>query len=636
MDAVGQYRSTAERIFGAGCVFEFSQVPGRFVEREGAHQGAGLHLVAHDDSLQGAGVGIGADFNRARVEGAGRGGLGTVEGVVDGGVALRAQRSLDAVLAVVDGILALYLEEVFGVVEAHGVVDFENVADVVEEPVVVFILQLVPLHFAQSGEAGENHVFELVVGRHVFGPDVGLCTQNVLGLLFGELLGHGVELVDQVYRVVSADGEGFALGVARLVVVEVERTGGGHDDVVSLFGSFDTVADAAPRHDGGMGREAALHDFVPTDHLTAVVVEEFLYALGYVALQVVLGRAVLIVFETQLLDAGLAGGALLPTQFGALVAADMNVFRGENIHHLEQYVFDKFEGLVLTGAEHIVADAPLSRNLIRATGAAQLGVGGQGGHHVAGQVDFGDDGDTQVGGILHDVAQLVLRIESAVGGVVVVVPLFGNHRFAAHAAHLGQAGVFLDFDAPALVVGEVPVQRVELVHGHDVENAFHLVGREEVAGYVQVEAAVSESRSVVDGCAGNRPVGIGCQRVAIDGGREQLFDGLQGKAYAVGGSCGNFDFALTDVQAVSLVGQIGVCLHHDGVVAFFIGKLQLHAAGLLELVGKLLQYAGYLVAAFGRDKYLCPFVKGESPRYLFDVVGVGNQVVTVFFALAGD
>ena len=29
-------------------------------------------------------------------------------------------------------------------------------------------------------------------------------------------------------------------------------------------------------------------------------------------------------------------------------------------------------------------------------------------------------------------------------------------------------------------------------------------------------------------------------------------------------------------------------------------------------------------------------LKGESPRYLFDVVGVGNQVVTVFFALAGD
>ena len=237
-----------------------------------------------------------------------------------------------------------------------------------------------------------------------------------------------------------------------------------------------------PRHD--MMVASALHNLVPTDHLTAVVAEELLDTLGYVALQVVFGRAVLIVFETQLLDAGLAGGALLPTHFGALVTTDMNVFRGENIHHLEQYVVDKFESLVLTGAEHIVADAPLSRNLIRATGTTQLGVGGQGGHHVAGQVDFGDDGDTQVGGILHDVAQFVLRIESAIGGVVVVVPLFGNHRFAAHAAHFGQTGVLLDFDAPALVVGEVPVQRVELVHGHDVENAFHLVGREEVAGYV--------------------------------------------------------------------------------------------------------------------------------------------------------
>ena len=62
-------------------------------------------------------------------------------------------------------------------------------------------------------------------------------------------------------------------------------------------------------------------------------------------------------------------------------------------------------------------------------------------------------------------------------------------------AHLGQLRVLLDLDAPALVLGEVPVEDVELVQRHQVQVLEQELLGHEVAAHVEVAAAPGEARA---------------------------------------------------------------------------------------------------------------------------------------------
>ena len=81
-----------------------------------------------------------------------------------------------------------------------------------------------------------------------------------------------------------------------------------------------------------------------------MVVEDFLYTVGYIALQVVLSRKTVLVAESELADAGLAAGAFLPTFLWALVTSYMDIFRREDINEFRQYAFQKIEGALFAGA----------------------------------------------------------------------------------------------------------------------------------------------------------------------------------------------------------------------------------------------------------------------------------------------
>lgn len=62
----------------------------------------------------------------------------------------------------------------------------------------------------------------------------------------------------------------------------------------------------------------------------------------------------------------------------------------------------------------------------------------------------------------------------------------------------GQGGIAFDFDAPPLVVGQVPVELVELVLCHAVEQRHDLLPGEEVARHVEHEAPPCEARRILD------------------------------------------------------------------------------------------------------------------------------------------
>src|SRR5690606_31629651 len=85
----------------------------------------------------------------------------------------------------------------------------------------------------------------------------------------------------------------------------------------------------------------------------------------------------------------------------------------------------------------------------------------------------------------------------------------------AAAADFGELRVLPDLHAPALVVGQVPVQDVELVQGHRVDDLLDLVHAPEVARGVHHEAAPGKARRILD--AHRRKPGAG----RIDGGQLQ-------------------------------------------------------------------------------------------------------------------
>ena len=99
-----------------------------------------------------------------------------------------------------------------------------------------------------------------------------------------------------------------------------------------------------------------------------------------------------------------------------------------------------------------------------------------------------------------------------------------------------------DFDAPPLVVGQVPVEFVEFVGGHQVEVAFDLVDGVEVAADVEVHAAPVESRGVADGDVGDPAVG------RVDG--DELAQGGDAHGHAARAGAADDDAVAIDGQGV--------------------------------------------------------------------------------------
>ena len=70
-------------------------------------------------------------------------------------------------------------------------------------------------------------------------------------------------------------------------------------------------------------------------------------------------------------------------------------------------------------------------------------------------------------GVADDLADLLLRVELAVGFAVVnalfVLVVASDERFRTPGPDLGEQRIFFDLDPPALIVGQMPVEFVDLV-----------------------------------------------------------------------------------------------------------------------------------------------------------------------------
>ena len=204
---------------------------------------------------------------------------------------------------------------------------------------------------------------------------------------------------------------------------------------------------ARPRHHRSIWCQSALHDFVPSQQLSAVGIKELLDAHDEVGLQLV-G-----IFQPLVFHSFLALGARFPLLLPSLVAPDVDVLRGEKLHHLGENAFEKGENTIVSRTEVGTG--------IGLPFASEVWVGSKHLVTMAWHLYLGYDGDVSFGSVCHDIAHLVLRIISAISprivgmavASVVFAPPFSPVILGSVGRFLNQFGVFLHLQTPSSAIG---------------------------------------------------------------------------------------------------------------------------------------------------------------------------------------
>ena len=182
---------------------------------------------------------------------------------------------------------------------------------------------------------------------------------------------------------------------------------------------------------------------------------------------------------------------------------------------------------------------------------------------MARDFDLGNHRHITTAGVFHDLAHVVLCVESAVPRSVSLVAARITGRFAAPGADLRQERVFLDLDAPALIFGQMPVEHILFVHGHQVDELLDRLLRHEITADVEHHPAIGKMRLVFDPAAGGLPTHALGTRIAVNGRRKQLTERLNAVESAVGGGSLHQHLVGNDRQAVGLAAEPGNLPQHD-------------------------------------------------------------------------
>ena len=247
-----------------------------------------------------------------------------------------------------------------------------------------------------------------------------------------------------------------------------------------------------------------------------------------------------------------------------------------------EHILDEGVHLLVPCTENVGIDTPILARLVRTACAAQLGIRSQGCHHVAGHVDLGHNRDVSLGGIFHDVANLIVGVVAAVGRAVLNLRVMSEHGLRALRAHLRQLRIAGHAEAPALIVGDVPVETVHVVKRDEVDIFFDKLHGEEVTGTVEHHATVAEARGSLH--AGGRQLhGLGALK-----NRQRLAQGLDAiEDTGCGLACDGHAF-LVNADLVGLGRELGFRREHkaDAVLAlaFHGGRCQTELRHVLDIL----------------------------------------------------
>ena len=172
---------------------------------------------------------------------------------------------------------------------------------------------------------------------------------------------------------------------------------------------------------------------------------------------------------------GLDPRVTVPRAAVDLVAAHVQVRVGEQRGHLADEAVEERVELLARGIHAMVVEAELALDLVRPGRARQLGMSDEPAPRVARHVELRHDADAAVARVLEDLARFLGRVE---------VPV------RAQAVKPREARAL---DAEPLVLGQVPVQDVELHRGHAVQVALDHLWRLPVPAAGQPGRGVNSS-----------------------------------------------------------------------------------------------------------------------------------------------
>ena len=199
--------------------------------------------------------------------------------------------------------------------------------------------------------------------------------------------------------------------------------------------------------------------------------------------------------EIVLFHKFLCHSRLAPPLGCALVASSMNVFAWEKRANLVKHVVEESEHFG-RGCQHVVlaiVDAPSERGaLALAWRGAKFRVSGKHRHAVARYVDFGHHGHKALGGIVNHLFHFVLRVVCLIRALAIFAGEQALDFASAVTAFFGEFGVAFQLYSPALIVGEVPVENVQLMERNPVDILLHKRHREKVTRHVEVHTTIAK------------------------------------------------------------------------------------------------------------------------------------------------
>ena len=177
----------------------------------------------------------------------------------------------------------------------------------------------------------------------------------------------------------------------------------------------------------------------------------------------------------------MAVGALFPHVTWSLIASDVYILAGEQLHDLGQYILPELERALATGAGNLLRYAPVGPCLVVAlfAFATQPWVCAERTERVSRNLNLGNNCNETLLGILYNLLDIFLCVVTAIRNAVKTL-IVSCGRLLAQASYLGEQGVFLYFDAPSLVLGKVPVETVHLVQCKNVNDLFNSLDVPEV------------------------------------------------------------------------------------------------------------------------------------------------------------
>ena len=409
-----------------------------------------------------------------------------------------------------------------------------------------------PAHFGQRAEAREQLIFREVRRiKQQFRPEAALQAAHLF-----LLLGRQFQALQRVERIHLLDVDERSPAVTtlgrRVLHVEVQVVAVLRDHREPGVNGFLQHILAVPHQHQVVLGEVLLpvHDVFPAFQRLAVLGQDLLEPAREIAQQLALVRI------AELLHQRLALRAMLPGLGRDLLHAHVEILGREDRGNLLDDVLEHRVVLLATDAEHVVHFALHALHVLLVP-AYHLGIRDRQRLGMARQVHLGDDLDVALRGVSHDFAEVVLRIEAAVALAAGIELLLQRLSVATPGTHRGESRIFLDFHAPAVVVGQVPVELVDLVVGQPVEMAQDIGLVEEAARHVEHAAAPVEAGLVHDLHGGQFPLPdqhrVGAGNTLIHLRREHLQQRLDGVEFARFRARGHQDAAVLHADAVALL-----------------------------------------------------------------------------------